>query len=73
MQSAPWAIASLHFNRHPQTLEIQGVRQANRLLFLRLEQEPDAARRATIFNDFMDVTFQLHQWQQQTTTGGRKV
>ncbi|MFO7982619.1 MAG: NAD(+)--dinitrogen-reductase ADP-D-ribosyltransferase, partial [Desulfuromonadales bacterium] len=29
----PWAIASRHFNRNPQPLEIQGVRRANRLLF----------------------------------------
>ncbi|OEU53678.1 MAG: N-acyl homoserine lactonase [Desulfuromonadales bacterium C00003096] len=68
----PWAIASRHFNRQPQTLEIQGVCRANRLLFERLEEESDEARRATIFNDFMDVTFQLHQWQQQKSVGGRK-
>ncbi|MEZ4600375.1 MAG: NAD(+)--dinitrogen-reductase ADP-D-ribosyltransferase [Syntrophotaleaceae bacterium] len=68
----PWAIASRHYNRHPQPLEIQGVRQANRLLFERLDQSDAAEKRAAIFNDFMDVTFQLHQWQAQTTVGGRK-
>jgi NAD+--dinitrogen-reductase ADP-D-ribosyltransferase len=68
----PWAIASRHYNRHPQPLEIQGVRQANRLLFQRLEGVECPEKRAGIFNDFMDVTFQLHQWQQQTSAGGRK-
>lgn len=68
----PWAIASPHYNRNPQRLEIQGVRQANRLLFERLEKETSAERRAALFNDFMDVTFQLHQWRQQNSAGGRK-
>ena len=34
----PWAIASHHFNAHPQRLDIQGVRHAHRLLFTQLEQ-----------------------------------
>ena len=63
----PWAIASRHFNRHPQPLEIQGVRQANRLLFERLETLADPGRVAALFHDYMDVTFQLHQWEQETS------
>jgi NAD+--dinitrogen-reductase ADP-D-ribosyltransferase len=68
----PWAIASPHYNRNPQPLEIQGVRQANRLLFQRLAEAEGSEKRAAIFNDFMDVTFQLHQWREQTSIGGRK-
>ncbi len=68
----PWAIASHHFNRHPQPLEIQGVRQANRLLFERLDEEVCLEKRAKLFNDFMDVTFQLHQWREQSSVSGRK-
>jgi len=68
----PWAIASRHFNRHPQPLEIQGVRQANRLLFERLDACADPLRRGTLFHDYMDVTFQLHQWERETSLRGRK-
>jgi NAD+--dinitrogen-reductase ADP-D-ribosyltransferase len=68
----PWAIASRHFNRHPQSLEIQGVRHANRLLFQRLDALDDPLARAGLFHDYMDVTFQLHQWQQEATPLSRK-
>ncbi len=68
----PWAIASRHFNRNPQPLTIQGVRQASRLLFDRLELLADPQARAMQFHDYMDVTFQLHQWQQEISATGRK-
>jgi NAD+--dinitrogen-reductase ADP-D-ribosyltransferase len=68
----PWAIASRHFNRHPQPLEIQGVHRANRLLFERLETLSDPAARGALFHDYMDVTFQLHQWERETSVRGRK-
>jgi len=68
----PWAIASRHFNRHPQPLEIQGVRHANRLLFARLDGLESAAARGAQFHDYMDVTFQLHQWEREASAGGRK-
>lgn len=68
----PWAIASRHFNAHPQPLEIQGVRAANRLLFQRLEGLDDPLARGALFHDYMDVTFQLHQWQQEASAKGRK-
>jgi len=68
----PWAIASRHFNRNPQPLEIQGVRQANRLLFERLDACSDEVRRGELFHDYMDVTFQLHQWERETSLRGRK-
>lgn len=68
----PWAIASRHFNRHPQAIEIQGVRRANPRLFNRLAELDDALARAALFNDYLDVSFQLHQWQQETSESGRK-
>ncbi len=68
----PWAIASRHFNRHPQSLEIQGVRHANRLLFERLAALDSTDERGALFHDYMDVTFQLHQWEQAATKRGRK-
>lgn len=68
----PWAIASRHFNRNPQRLEIQGVRAANRLLFDRLEQLPTRDLRGCQFHDYMDVTFQLHQWERETSSRSRK-
>lgn len=68
----PWAIASRHFNAQPQPLEIQGVQWANRLLFQRLAALEDPLARGSQFHDYMDVTFQLHQWQQETSAKGRK-
>ena len=68
----PWVIASRHFNDNPQALEIQGVRQANRFLFRKLDALSSAEERALVFNDYMSVKFQLHQWQSQTTATARK-
>jgi NAD+--dinitrogen-reductase ADP-D-ribosyltransferase len=68
----PWVIASHHFNSHPQRLEIQGVRQANRLLFERLDGLASRELRGLQFHDYMDVTFQLHQWQLEASTSSRK-
>jgi len=68
----PWAIASRHYNAKPPALEIQGVRQANRLLFERLTQLDDPDQRGQQFHDYMDVRFQLHQWQEQSSNSSRK-
>ena len=68
----PWVIASRHFNENPQHLEIQGVRQANRFLFDKLASIPSPDERAVIFNDYMSVKFQLHQWERQATPTSRK-
>ncbi len=59
----PWVLASLHFNEHPQPLEVQGVRQANRFLFDKLDLIASPDERAEVFNDYMSVKFQLHHWQ----------
>ncbi len=68
----PWVIASLHFNEHPHPLEVQGVRNANRFLFAKLDGIAGAEERAHVFNDYMSVKFQLHQWQNQATATARK-
>ncbi len=68
----PWVIASRHFNEHPQSLELQGVRQANRFLFSKLETIASHEERALVFNDYMSVKFQLHHWQDQSTDTARK-
>lgn len=64
----PWVVASRHFNDNPQPLEIQGVREANRFLFEKLNKIESQQERVTIFNDYMSVKFQLHHWQEQTVT-----
>lgn len=68
----PWAIASRHYNRHPKPLEIQGVQHNGRPLFEKLEQQDDAEVRGCLFHDFMDVRYQLHQWQREESTNSRK-
>jgi NAD+---dinitrogen-reductase ADP-D-ribosyltransferase len=69
----PWAIASRHFNDHPQPLEIQGVRQANRHFFQKLAGIESAAERAGVFNDYMSVKYQLHHWQTQTDSARKSL
>ncbi len=68
----PWVIASRHFNDNPQTLEIQGVRVANRFLFSKLDGIATAEERGAVFNDYMSVKFQLHHWQAQHSETARK-
>lgn len=68
----PWAIASCHYNRHPQVLEIQGVRHNGRPLFEKLDRLIDSEARGLQFHDFMDVRYQLHQWEREETKNSRK-
>jgi NAD+--dinitrogen-reductase ADP-D-ribosyltransferase len=68
----PWVIASRHFNDNPQPLEIQGVRAANKFFFDKLDSIDSAEERASVFNDYMSVKFQLHLWQDQATSTARK-
>ena len=68
----PWVIASRHFNDNPRELSIQGVKEANRFLFEKLASIPAQEERALVFNDFMSVKFQLHNWQDQATDTARK-
>jgi len=68
----PWAIASRHYNREPQQLKIQGLGHALPDLLTRLDPLDDPAERGALFHDFMDVRFQLHQWQREESSSSRK-
>ncbi|AJE04153.1 NAD(+)--dinitrogen-reductase ADP-D-ribosyltransferase [Geobacter pickeringii] len=68
----PWVIASRHFNDNPHPLELQGVRQANRFLFQKLDGIDSSEERGEVFNDYMSVKFQLHHWQDQRTDTARR-
>ncbi len=67
----PWSIASYHFNEHPQRIRIQGTDRINRLLD-QLDTINDLHQCGALFHDFMDVTFQLHQWQREDSQNSRK-
>lgn len=68
----PWAIASRHYNKNPQVLEVQGVRHNGKPLFDKLDAEEDPDARGMIFHDFMDVRYQLHQWEREESRNSRK-
>jgi NAD+--dinitrogen-reductase ADP-D-ribosyltransferase len=67
----PWSIASYHYNENPQRIQIQGTQCLNKLL-PRLDGISDLQVCGTLFHDFMDVTFQLHQWQREDSPNSRK-
>ena len=62
----PWVIASRHFNDHPQQLAVQGVLEANRFLFERLDRLEKRDERGQMFSDYLSVKFQLHHQEHQT-------
>lgn len=64
----PWVIASQQFNEHPQPLFIQGVREANRFLFRKLDEVDNRDQRGQLFSDYLSVKFQLHHQEGQTDT-----
>jgi NAD+--dinitrogen-reductase ADP-D-ribosyltransferase len=68
----PWAIASRHFCEHPQPIEIQGVREANRFLFQLLDGIASPDERAARFDAYLCVKFQLHTWSAQATATARR-
>ncbi len=67
----PWSIASYHYNENPQRIRIQGTDRIDRLLE-QLDAINDLQQCGALFHDFMDVTFQLHQWQRQNSQNSRK-
>jgi NAD+--dinitrogen-reductase ADP-D-ribosyltransferase len=69
----PWVIASRHFNEHPQPIEIQGVRYANRFFFDKLTAITFCDERAAVFNDYMSVKYQLHHLQNHTDTARKSL
>jgi NAD+---dinitrogen-reductase ADP-D-ribosyltransferase len=68
----PWVIASRHFNAEPQLILIQGARADNERLFRHLAKLAAADERGRYFHDYMDVKFQLHQWQREESKNSRK-
>jgi len=68
----PWVVASRHFCDHPQPIEIQGVREANRFLFTLLDGIDSPEERALRFDAFVSVKFQLHHWRAQATATARR-
>jgi NAD+--dinitrogen-reductase ADP-D-ribosyltransferase len=68
----PWAIASREYDENPRPLEVQGVREENRFLFDLLDRVDDPDERGRRFDDWMNVRFQLHQWEAQETAGARR-
>lgn len=67
----PWVIASRQFNEHPQSLSIQGVREANRFLFRKLDGIDNCDERGQVFSDYLSVKFQLHHQDGQTDSARR--
>ncbi len=59
---SPWVMGDIEFQRHPQPLEIEGVRRADRRLFELLAECPAPERRGEIFHDYVSVKFRLHEW-----------
>ena len=59
---SPWVLASKEFHDDPQPISIGIVRQDNKHLFAKLDAEGDPIVRGGIFNDYMSVKFQLHDW-----------
>lgn len=53
-------------------MEIQGADHIGRQLFEDLNQTQDPEARGQLFHDFMDVRFQLHQWQREASRNSQK-
>jgi NAD+--dinitrogen-reductase ADP-D-ribosyltransferase len=56
----PVIMGSLTYQRFPEPLELDGVRESHRDMFDRLSRLANAAERAQAFSDYMDVHFRLH-------------
>jgi NAD+--dinitrogen-reductase ADP-D-ribosyltransferase len=68
----PWVIASPHFSRNPQPIEIQGVRRSHRSLFGRLDGLAGSSARERCFHDYMDLLFQAGRWRKESSPSGRR-
>jgi NAD+--dinitrogen-reductase ADP-D-ribosyltransferase len=53
-------------------LEIQGTLHLGRNFFTEIEKIDDPELRGRRFHDFMDVTFQLHQWHREVSRSSQK-
>jgi NAD+---dinitrogen-reductase ADP-D-ribosyltransferase len=68
----PWVIASRDFVENPRPVEVQGVRESNARLFRTLDAIEGPDERASRFDDYVSVKFQLHHWQEQATATARR-
>ena len=68
----PWVIASHHFNRNPQPLEIQGVRRAHRSFFSRLNIMEAPSARERHFREYMKLAYLSGKWRSGTTAAERR-
>ncbi|SEA72738.1 NAD+---dinitrogen-reductase ADP-D-ribosyltransferase [Desulfuromusa kysingii] len=68
----PWVIASKDYNQHPQPLTIQGTSHIRKKLFAELNLLHHPEERGSRFHDYMDVQFQLHQWQRESSRSSQK-
>jgi NAD+--dinitrogen-reductase ADP-D-ribosyltransferase len=62
----PWAIASEGFNDHPVRLRLSGVREENAYFFRLIDGVDDRHERARILDEFLNVKFRLHEWDQHS-------
>lgn len=69
----PWVIASRHFCENPRDIFIQGVREANRFLFERLDEINARDERGQVFSDYLSVRFSLHHDQDQTASARKSL
>ena len=68
----PWVIASPHFNRNPQPIEIQGVRRDHRSLFVRLDRLARPASRERCFREYVEMVFRAGKWRRESSPLDRR-
>ncbi|MCL1926308.1 MAG: NAD(+)--dinitrogen-reductase ADP-D-ribosyltransferase [Syntrophorhabdaceae bacterium] len=67
-----WVIASRHFNRNPQPLEIQGARIAHHSFFARMDLIKTPRTRERYFREYMKHVFLAGKWRGGTTYAERR-
>ena len=65
-------IASRVFDEDPRPIVLQGVHEENRFLFEVLDAIDDPDERGRRLDDWMNVRFQLHHWDEQATASARR-
>lgn len=65
-------LGSLRYQLHPAPLKLDGVEELHLDLFQRLEECPEAGRRAEIFQDYVTVHFRLEHLEEAGFSGGPK-
>ncbi|MBF0099057.1 MAG: NAD(+)--dinitrogen-reductase ADP-D-ribosyltransferase [Magnetococcales bacterium] len=68
-----WVLGSLSYQRHPQPLQLDGVREIHGDLFRRLQALPDLEQRMQQFMDYMVVYFSLQSPEQAGFHTGTRI